>query len=212
MATRRRRANNIQDRMESHTTVDASPTPRTAYSPSSPSHPTSAPITLASLLSIVEPSPVNLSLFPLLLLSAYLYLHRAHLSLTVSVAMLVVTAAYLLAFVALAAERLRSKHSRWQQHALHDSPLAVHAPPWRSLVLLCSGWLCRGVVRVAAAIDHLCAHRWDAAARSSHPQVRPSQLTGTCKAARGRTVPVLAIRYFPLTLRRTVTPSRAQPT
>ena len=71
------------------------------------------------LLSIVEPSPVNLTLFPLLLLSGYLYLHRSHLSLLAIVAMLASTAAYVLTYVSVLRNQLQSKQS--QHTAAHSS-------------------------------------------------------------------------------------------
>ena len=102
VATRRRRANNIAERMEAQTgPLSFSPPPGSS----------SASDILAPLLSFVEPSPVNLTLFPLLLLSAYLYLHRAHLSLLTSASMFVVTTAYLVGCVSVMHNQLRSKQS-----------------------------------------------------------------------------------------------------
>ena len=105
VATRRRRANNIHDRMEGQTLNYVSPTLSSSSS-------SSIADIVTPLLSFVEPSPLNLTLFPLLLLSAYLYLHRAHLSLLVTGAMFVATAAYLLGFVSLLHSQLQSKQSQ----------------------------------------------------------------------------------------------------
>ena len=74
--------------------------------------PSSIADSLLPLLSFVEPSPVNLTLFPLLLLSAYLYLHRTHLSLLATAAMLAVTAAYVVGYVSFMHNQLRSKQSQ----------------------------------------------------------------------------------------------------
>ena len=102
------------------------------------------------LLSFVEPSLVNLTLFPLLLLCAYLYLHRAHLSWLAAASMVAATAAYLLAYVTLMHDRLQSPQSRPHRlhtHTLHDRRrLMRSAHPTHGL--LTTVWRCRCVVHV----------------------------------------------------------------
>ena len=118
VATRRRRAVNIANRMEQgaehETTVRAaSSSSFSSSSSSSASSSLSSPPLLSQLsVSFVQPSLLSLTLFPLLLLLLYLYLHRQDLTLTAACAMLAVTAVYLLSFVVVLRQRLQSKQSQ----------------------------------------------------------------------------------------------------
>ena len=111
VATRRRRALNISNRMEGGD-VSQYPTAPT-------SHPTlSRPSTDSSLFSLLSlsferPSQLSLLLLPLLLCAGYVYVHRAHLSLLSAAAMLLLEAVFVASFIAVFSARLQSKQSQW---------------------------------------------------------------------------------------------------
>ena len=132
VATRRRRAVNIQNRMEGGDEAHFPTATASAYQPSGISRPSSSSFSsspspspssspsIFSLLSFsfIRPSIVSLTLLPLLLLLGYLYMHRSHVSLVAAASMLAITAAYLLGFVTLLDARLQSKQGQTSSQQL----------------------------------------------------------------------------------------------
>ena len=119
VATRRRRAVNIQSRMEGGDEATF-PSATSAHPPSTPSRSSlysssSSSPSIFSLLSpsFIQPSLVSLTLLPLLLLMGYLYMHRSHVSPLAAASMLCITAAYVVGFVTLLSARLQSKQGQW---------------------------------------------------------------------------------------------------
>jgi hypothetical protein len=176
VATRRRRAVNIANRMEQG---EEQRSPIYAIPPSSSSSPSSAPLLSQLSVSFVQPTLLSMTLFPLLLLLLYLYVHREDLSLAAAACMVALTAVYLLSFLVVMRQRLQSKQSQPAQHTdshqhirgrLHttDSGCACCALIASISVSPCC---CSAVVGAAVAGVRPAAHRGAAQSAASQAQL-----------------------------------------
>ena len=114
VATRRRRALNIQNRMEAGADGFDSAASSTHSKPAS-SLASSLPSPSLLALPLLRPSLLSVALLPLLLLAGYLYGHRGHVGLGAMALIVGSSAGWVLGFFHLFEAQLQSKQSqqRW---------------------------------------------------------------------------------------------------